>query len=590
MYHRGQTPKPAADLLPVPSPKDILSRTTSPTPARTYHPKGRQHSRYLKFKSAMGTLLIFIAVMGLVLLLSGVETGGTGIKQQALKDACPSYGDYANRRHGPFSEGPLKLPSQRPIPACRTFVSKSVEELVASISKKMVDKDLARLFENCFPNTLDTTIKYHNPKSNPPQSFIITGDINAEWLRDSTNQLAPYVSLLRSDRALRTLFAGAIHTQADMIRQYSYCNAFHPPPAAGLKRTYNDQHDVVHPPYDPAVVFECKWELDSLAAFIKLSWMYYTETGDTKFMDKTWTEAVQHLFGVLNQQSEPTFDDMGRPMRNAYTFRRQTTSGTETLALSGAGHPINGNTSLIRSAFRPSDDATIFQYFIPANAMMSVELGHLSEMLKKANHDGTTWNYLSSEAARISAEIRAGIYELAVIDHKIFGSVLAYEVDGYGGALLMDDANIPSLLSLPMLGFVDMDDPIYQNTRRMVLSSTGNPYFLGRPSHTIFSGIGGPHIGTRHAWPMSVIVQILTETNETEIVRLLEMLKKSTAGLGLMHESVNVERLGDFTRPWFAWVNGLFGQMVLELVEKRPHLIFGDAEAAAAREAVTVEE
>jgi uncharacterized protein len=204
----------------------------------------------------------------------------------------------------------------------------------------------------------------------------------------------------------------------------------------------------------------------------------------------------------------------------------------------GAGNPVNGNTSLVRSAFRPSDDATILQFLVPSNAFMSVELGHLNTILRdfmqrtSLSVDPTA--VLAERALAKSLAIATGIKEHAIFNHPLFGQVYAYEVDGYGARIFMDDANIPSLLSLPLLGFVDKKDPIYAATRKMVLSSLGNPYFLQGRS---FKGIGGPHIGIRHAWPMSLLVQIMTSDDDDEILELLDLLKRSTAGLGLMHES-----------------------------------------------------
>jgi len=210
------------------------------------------------------------------------------------------------------------------------------------------------------------------------------------------------------------------------------------------------------------------------------------------------------------------------------------------LILGGVGNPVNGNTSLVRSAFRPSDDATILPFLIPANAFMSVELEHLSLILRDrrvhslSSTDSITT--IAEKARAISHGIANGINENAIFKHPIFSDVYAYEVDGYGGRIVMDDANLPSLLSLPLVGFVDRKDRVYQATRKMVLSDLGNPYYL--TGHQ-FKGIGGPHIGVRHAWPMSLLVQIMTSDDDVEIIESLRLLKSSTGGLGLMHESGN---------------------------------------------------
>jgi uncharacterized protein len=481
--------------------------------------------------------------------------------QVPITGLCPDYTHYATHRHKPFSEGPLEFPSQRPDPSCRKFNSPALEKILDDLLPHFKDPDLAKLFENAYPNTLDTTIRWHTetPPKSPllrdrdrwkgPQSFIVTGDIDAEWLRDSTNQLSQYQRIPE----LKPLLLGAINTQAEYIIQSPYCNAFQPPSPSRLPPTSNGQDDWVHPIYEPSVVFECKYELDSLANFLSLS-NQFAEHHDLSFLTPRWYKALNTLLTVLDEQSS-TFPSP----ENRYMFSRSTRSGTETLSLNGLGNPLANGTNLIRSAFRPSDDATTFGFLIPANAMMSVELRKTAAYV-----DGL------GDRAKL---IREAIFEHAVVKTR-FGDVFAYEIDGYGSHLLMDDANIPSLLSLPLLGFIDQNDPIYLNTRRMILSDA-NPYFLKGP---YFSGIGGPHIGLRNAWPMSVLVQALTTDNETEIMDCIERVKKVSV-FGLINESVNVEtgvdpRTGDgMTRSWFAWANSVFAQVILTLAEKKPHLI-----------------
>jgi len=414
----------------------------------------------------------------------------------------------------------------------------------------MVDKDLARLFENAFPNTLDTTVRWHvdgtekahkkyGNKWEGPQSFIVTGDINAEWLRDSTNQLAQYQPLVKKDKAIRNLIIGAINTQAELIITSPYCNAFQPPPPSGLPPTSNGQNDRVHPAFAGSFVFECKYEIDSLAAFLSLTNQFYANSKSTEFLSKRWYKAVDTILAVIDEQSKGTFNAItGTYIQNEYRFMRDTLSSTETLSLNGVGNPLNSGTGLVRSAFRPSDDATILGFFIPGNAMMAVELKKAGEMLEKEGNAalGKTLRY-RGEA------IEAAIFEHGVVHHKKYGDVFAYEVDGYGSSIIMDDANLPSLLALPLMGFVPATHEIYQNTRRMILEKSGNPYYLTGIS---FRGIGGPHIGPQHAWPMSLLVQAMTSDNDTEIMDCIRLVKKS-GGLGLIHESVNVNLLKDYT-------------------------------------------
>ena len=379
-----------------------------------------------------------------------------------------------------------------------------MEKVIEDITGKMVNKDLARLFENAFPNTLDTTVRWHVGESTThtelkarttrnggkwegPQSFVVTGDINAEWLRDSTNQLLQYQPLAKSDPSIYNLILGAINTQSEYVIESPYCNAFQPPAPSKLAPTENGQQDQVHPTFEPSFVFECKYELDSLAHFLALGNTFYNHTKSLEFLTPRWYKALDTLLTVLDQQSQSTFDAAtGRFEKNTYTFSRRTDQGTETLPLSGVGNPLNYGTGLVRSAFRPSDDATILGFYIPANAMMAVELKRASDILKEAKR-----LKLSQILEKRAQEITNGIWKHGVV--TVGGvRVFAYEVDGYGGQILMDDANVPSLLALPILGFVDNTDAVYQNTRKMLLSKSTNPYYLEGKA---FHGIGGKALG-----------------------------------------------------------------------------------------------
>ncbi|KAF2200098.1 hypothetical protein GQ43DRAFT_441905 [Delitschia confertaspora ATCC 74209] len=507
------------------------------------------------------------------------------------KAACPDYKNYAMRQHAPYSSGPLELPFQRPSKYCRTFESPLVEKVIEDMNQKLVDKDLARIFENAFPNTLDTTVRWHVSGTEKgtekkfkkskkaadadawlgPQSFIVTGDINAEWLRDSTNQLAQYQLLAKKDKKIHNLILGAINTQAEYIIGSPYCNAFQPPPLSGLSPTYGGGEDEVHPAYEPSFVFECKYELDSLAAFLSLTNQFHNHTGSTEFLTNRWYLALDTLLEVLTAQEKPTFnEETGKYERNEYTFQRRTNTGTETLNLGGVGNPLNGGTGLIRSAFRPSDDATILGFLIPANAMISVELKRCAAMLDKAGK-----KKLASILRERGQGIEAGVWEHGVVRHKKYGEVFAFEVDGFGSSILMDDANLPSLLALPLLGFIDSNNDVYKNTRKMILEKQGNPYYL---TGSDFHGIGGPHIGLQHAWPMSVLVQAMTSEDSSEIQHCLAMVKNASLN-GLIHESINVDMRRDYTRPWFAWANSVFAQTILDLAQRKPQVLFGpDAE------------
>ncbi|KAF3204134.1 hypothetical protein TWF106_001649 [Orbilia oligospora] len=591
--HHLQVPEQGAAPFPFqPPPRRGPSTYRPPSPSKhphskpTYNPTDSDDRSWL---SASNILMFLLTAIILVLLF--FQTPGSSqvlylndFDGDPWGDSCPDYKDYSSRRHLPLSDGPLQLPFQRPVPECRSFRSNAVERVIRDITTRLVDRDLARLFENCYPSTLDTTVRWHvtgeetedapagfsgilgDDKVKGAQSFIVTGDINAEWLRDSTNQLAGYMPLLRKDEKLRKLVWGAINTQAGYVIESPYCNAFQPPRGSHVKPANNGQDDSVHPSYDYRAVFECKYEIDSLANFFSLANQYYAHTGDLSFVTERFLSAVETVFNVLEEQALGTFSSSGVLQFPGYTFQRSTNIGTETLSLSGRGNPLNGNSSLIRSAFRPSDDACILQYFIPGNAFMSVELGRLSKLLADAKRKDHS-NFASDWSKRIADGVKAH----GIVDDPVFGKVYAYEVDGYGSRIMMDDANLPSLLSLPKLGWTTVNDPVYQNTRKMILSREGNPFFLEGP---VFKGIGGPHIGLKHAWPMSLLMQAMTSDDDKEIMAAIDAVK-TVSRFGLINESVNVNRQGDYTRSWFAWANSVFAQAILDLAKRKPYLIFG---------------
>lgn len=430
-----------------------------------------------------------------------------------------------------------------------------MEKVIEDVTTRMIDKDLARIFENAFPNTLDTTVSWHSDGSERKpdkisnyvegqwegvQSFIVTGDINAEWLRDSTNQLAQYQGLASKEKALEKLILGAINTQAEYVIESPYCNAFQPPTPSFQPPTGNGQADDVHPAYEPSRVFECKYELDSLGHFLALGTTFHKKTGSKAFLTKRWYLALEKIMELLNEQARSTFNaDTGKFEKNLYTFRRRTNVGTETLNLGGLGNPLRNGTGLIRSAFRPSDDATILGFLVPANAMMAVQLRRTAEILESVGK-----NNIARDLRKRGESIEKGVWEYGVIKHKIYGDVFAFEVDGYGSAIIMDDANLPSLLSLPLLGFVSVDDKTYQNTRKMILDRSGNPYYSAGEA---FTGIGGPHVGPQHPWPMSRLVQAMTSEDDEEIMSSIQAVRDASR-LGLVHESIHTDRAIDYTR------------------------------------------
>jgi len=439
----------------------------------------------------------------------------------------------------------VRIPEQQ-----RKFKSPAVEKLIAEIKKNIGNKEIAWLFENCFPNTLDTTVDFEiiNGK---PDTFVITGDIDAMWLRDSSAQVWPYLPLMKEDKNLQELIKGVINRQVKCILKDPYANAF-----------YKDETKVSEWKDDKTEmkpgIHERKWEIDSLCYPIRLSYGYWKETGDVSVFDKGWQEAMRLIV--------KTFKEQQRLENNGpYKFERTTSWATDGVPLGGYGYPTK-KIGLIHAMFRPSDDATVYPFNIPGNYFALQSLIQLDEM---SSGKALFINGLSHDCEVIWKRLRDVLKENAFIDYPTAGRIMAYEINGFGSYNLMDDANIPSLLSLPYLGLVKSKDQIYQNTRKMLLSENNPFYFKGKAAE----GIGGPHVGMDYIWPMSIIMRGLTSTDDKEIKTCLHMLQKTHAGTGFMHESFHKDDAAKFTRKWFAWANTLFGEFVWKVYQERLHLL-----------------
>lgn len=478
----------------------------------------------------------------------------------AQSASCPSYTDYSEEPHAPYSTGKYQLPYQRPPLACRTFNSTAVEQTITRMKSIIKDPDLYRLFENTFPNTLDTAIRWRGYAANNSDeelAFIITGDINAMWLRDSANQMQPYAPLLlplgsygSNNDSLASLFRGAINLQARYIAQEPWCNSFQAPEESGIERDNRSGPYTVQPPFPPFLCFTPNFELDSLAAFFEISHDYYSATGDAAFFGKfQWIEAVQQILQVARIMMTPFYDPTtGEPLNQTYYFNSQTTSFTGTLGNEGLGNPVK-YTGMIKSPFRPSDDSGIYQFLVPSNMQFAHNIGLAADIMAKLN--STQASMLAAEMRNMSTSVSAAIEKHAVVTSPDDSSksIYAFEVDGYGGINLMDDANIPSLLAAPFFGYVNPSSPNYQtylNTREFVLGLS-DPWYGKGP---VISGVGSPHTGVARPWPMALIARIFTTNDTDEIVGQLQQLVSTTDGLGLMHESINSRNESDWTRQW----------------------------------------
>ncbi|KAI1325432.1 glycoside hydrolase family 125 protein [Xylariaceae sp. FL0255] len=489
---------------------------------------------------------------------------------QQAAGACPSFTSYSQTKHEPYSTGAYALSYMRPDPACRTFNSTVVENAILHMKNITEDPDLFRLFENTFPNTLDTAIKWRGLAANNSEeelAFIITGDIDAMWIRDSANQVAPYRSALKSkDDDLASVFRGALNLQARYLVLFPYCNAFLPPPESNISFGQNSAPYHVTPTYDKNVVFTCNFELDDFGAFLQLSHDYYTSTRDVDFFGKfQWIYAVQSILSASDALRAATYGPDGQWIPPVYTFQSQTFTSAGTQGNNGMNSPVN-YTGMVRSPFRPSDDASIYDFQIPANMMLSRYLESTATIMDQLPNAPRG---LATEMRTMAEEIRAGIEQFGIVRTPSGQQIYAYEVDGFGGQNLMDDANIPSLLSAPSLGYLNMTDKVYQGTRKFVLGRT-NPWWCQGP---VISAVGSEHIKPGNAWPMAAIMRAMTTDDDNEILNAIKEVLQSTDGLGLIHESVNSFDQTQWTRPWFGWGNAVFGQMMMELAERKPDLL-----------------
>lgn len=435
----------------------------------------------------------------------------------------------------------------RPPVSERAFVSEAVENTIADLKTKIRNPDLAALFENCYPNTLDTTVQVAE-RNGKPDTFVITGDIAAMWLRDSSAQVQPYLPLAAKDEKLRRLLQGLIHRQASCIQLDAYANAYYATARTGeFSSDLTEMRPGVH---------ERKWEIDSLCYCIRLAYRYWKTTGDTAPLDNNWHQAARRIVAVFREQQRLSGD-------GPYRFQRLTTNFYDNSPNRGLGNPTR-KVGLLHSAFRPSDDACLFPFLVPSNLFAAVSLRQLQQLAQQVFHD----NQLADNAAELGDTLQAALRRHAIVSHARYGNIYAFEIDGLGNSLLMDDANIPSLLALPWLGCCAADDPVYRQTRAFVLSED-NPFFFRGAAE----GIGSPHVGPGKIWPLSIIMRAMTSDSDDEIRACLRMLVVSSAATGFMHESFDANDPGKYTRPWFAWCNSAFGELILTLSRTRPAIL-----------------
>ncbi|MFD2615028.1 glycoside hydrolase family 125 protein [Paenibacillus gansuensis] len=395
---------------------------------------------------------------------------------------------------------------------------------------------LAEMFDTGLSNTLNTTIQQMEDGT----TFVITGDIPAMWLRDSAAQVRPYLVAAQEDTALADMIQGLVQRQMEFILLDPYANAFNAAPNGK-----GHQEDVTEmSPW----LWERKYEIDSLCYPLQLSYLLWKNTGRTAQFNETFVQAARTIMQLWRTEQH-------HETASPYSFERNNCPSSDTLTRNGKGSET-AYTGMTWSGFRPSDDACTYGYLVPANMFAVVVLRYLCEIAVEVLSDSE----LAKEAAVLAEEIDQGIQKHALYEHPEFGTIYAYETDGMGNYNLMDDANVPSLMSIPYLGYTDADDPIYQNTRRFILSES-NPYFFKGEAA---EGIGSPHTPHRYIWHIALALQGLTASTKEEKERILLLMASTDAGTGMMHEGFNADNPEEYTRPWFSWANMMFCELLMD--------------------------
>lgn len=414
----------------------------------------------------------------------------------------------------------------------------AVEEIAKKEGAYWEDEHIRRTFEKCYVSTAKTTTKFLENG----EAYVFTGDIAAMWLRDSSAQVVHYLPFLKEYPILKDMVKGLIARQAKYIHIDPYANAFNEEANGNCW-----EKDITE--YNPWN-WERKYEIDSLCYPVWLMEQYVKNTGDHDIFTPEVKTAFRDILDLWKREQHHE--------TSAYSFIRVNCPPSDTLSCEGKGEPV-GYTGMTWSGFRPSDDACRYGYLIPSNMFAAVVLGYMEKFLKEQYQDEA----MAKEAADLKAQIEEGIQKYGIVENETFGKMYAYETDGLGNYNLMDDANVPSLLSLPWLAYCSKDDPIYKNTRAFVLSKKNPYYYEGNCA----KGIGSPHTPDQYIWHIALTMQGLTSDSQEERENLWNTLLSTDAGCEVMHEGFHCEKPEAFTREWFAWANSLFALFALSMKE-----------------------
>lgn len=416
----------------------------------------------------------------------------------------------------------------------------SVQNFMKDITKKCGEKHSkwAKNFNACFANTLQTTVK----KLDDGTTFLLTGDIPAMWLRDSTAQVRPYLVIAKEDKEIADMISGLVERQFKFINLDPYANAFN-------EEANNAGHQTDQTEMNPWV-WERKYEIDSLCYPIQLAYLLWKSTGSIDHFNENFVGAMKKILDLWKVEQNH--------INSPYNFVRDTWRKEDTLINDGKGAPVDV-TGMTWSGFRPSDDACEYGYLVPSNMFAVVVLGYAKEIFKDILHN----DEMVIKIDTLRNEIQKGIEDYSKVRNKSGEEIYAYEVDGRGNYNIMDDSNVPNLISAPYLGYCDENDELYLATRKTILSKE-NPYFY---EGKYAKGIGSSHTPENYVWPIALAMEGLTTSNKDEKERILNLLVDCDGGTNLMHEGFHVDDPTKYTREWFSWANMMFCELLMDYLD-----------------------
>lgn len=414
----------------------------------------------------------------------------------------------------------------------------SIEKILQTVQVTLKEEPkVFEMFQNCYTNTLNTTVKSLSDGT----TYVITGDIPAMWLRDSAAQLRPYLIAAKNEPAIADILTGLSKRQFMYIQIDPYANAF------------NEQDNGKCWEHDDTEmsgwVWERKYEIDSLCYPLQFAYLIWKNTGRTEHFNETFKAGAEKILEVF--RTEQCHEE-----KSPYSFVRYNTYFTDTLSRDGKGALVKSGIGMTWSGFRPSDDACTYGYLVPSNMFAVVVLGYLEEIADEIFNDVK----LKNEAEALKNEIYEGIETYGITRTEEFGTVYAYETDGYGQYNLMDDANVPSLLSMEYLGYKGKQKETAENTMRFILSEANPYYYAGKKA----SGIGSPHTPVKYIWHIALAMEGLTAKSKEKKLEMLRKLTETSGGTGLMHEGFHADDDTVYTREWFSWANAVFSELVLD--------------------------